>query len=157
LEKSQVVDQRRQRVLAFLQAHAVPLSRQGTVVSSFRRRGGRKIGPYYRLAFRDGRVQRSLYLGDDMALVKEVRAALEALQRPRRARHALRRQKKAIRKALAQCRAELEGELARRGWWLKGSEIRGWCTPRPQVSVTSRAAETGDQAGHGAVIERDPV
>ena len=143
LEKSKVVDQRRQRVFAFIEAHAPQLARQGTVVSSFRRRGGQKIGLYCRLAFREGRVQRSIYLGDDMALVDEVRAALERLQRPHRERCALRRQKKAIRKELAQCRAELKRELARRGWWLKGSEIRGWCTPRPRAWIAPRTAKAG--------------
>jgi hypothetical protein len=157
LEESLVVDQRRQRVLAFIEGHAPHLARQGAVVSSFRRRGGRKIGAYYRLAFRDGRVQRSLYLGDDMVLVNEVRAALETLQRPHRERHALLRQKKAIRRALAQCRAQLKRELARRGWWLQGYEVRGWHTPRPRAPITSRSVEAGDGTVVGSVIERGRV
>jgi len=111
-----------------MEVHTAELAQQGVVVESFRRRGGRVVGPYYRLAFRHGKVQRSMYLGTDMELVAEVRAALRKLQGPQRMRWALRRRRKAI-TALAECRAELRRELARRGLRLQGYEVRGWHTP----------------------------
>ncbi len=150
MEKPQLVDQRRRRVLAFIRRHAEQLARQGTVVSSFRCRGGRTVGPYYRLAFRQGSAQASLYLGNSAELVAEVRSALERLQRPHRQRRALMRQKKTIRRALAECRAELNQELARRGWWLRGYEVRGLQTPRPRTSVACRDRD-GQQPPRGIV------
>ena len=115
-----------------MKVHADLLARQGGIVASFRRCAGRAVGPYYRLAFRDGTVQRSLYLGTDAALVAEVRAALGKLQAPQRERRALQRHKKAVRKALAECRDGLRRELARRGLRLQGYEVRGWQTPDPR-------------------------
>jgi hypothetical protein len=137
LEKLRVVDQRRQRVLAFIAANAETLAKQGAVVTSFRWRGGRRVGPYYHLALRQGRRQRSVYLGADAELVAEVRIALREIQADQRERRAIRRQKKAIRKALVQCRAKLRRELARRGLRLKGYEVRGWHTPGRQAAVAS--------------------
>jgi hypothetical protein len=131
LEIRHFVDQRRQRIGNFIDAHAEQLTHQGTIVSSFRCRGGQRVGPYYRLTFREGRNQRSLYLGNDMDLIAEARTVLQELQRPYRERRAVQRCKSAIRKALTHCRTELRRELARRGLRLQGHEVRGWHTPGP--------------------------
>ena len=132
MEISQRVDQqtdrRRQRVLEFLDAHREDFTQQGAVVASFRRRGGRMVGPYFRLAFREGRGQRSVYLGAEGELVAEVREVLQRIQAPWRERQAIQRNKKMIRKALAQCKDELRRELGRRGLRLQGYEVRGWRT-----------------------------
>jgi hypothetical protein len=141
MEISQVVDQRRRRVRAFIEAHANALARQGVIAASFRHRAGRPVGPYHRLTFRDNKVQRSVYLGTDAELVKEVRAVLENLQEPHRGRRALQRRKKAIRKALTQCRAALRQELVWRGLRLQGHEIRGWHTPGPRLVGTPESCE----------------
>ena len=127
-----------------MEAHAEELAHQGVVVASFRRRGGRVVGPYYRLTFRDGRRQRSLYLGNDVELVAEVRAALREIQTPWQERRAVRQHKKTIRKALAQCKVELRRELRRRGLRLQGYEVRGWQTPGPRAVAVDR-----DQRGQG--------
>ena len=123
------MDGRRKRVLEFIQAHMEQLAQQGTVVASFRRRANQVKGPYYRLAFREGQRQRSMYLVNDEALVAEVRAALRRIQASQHERRAFERRKKAIRKVLAQCRAELRRELERRGLRLQGYELRRWQTP----------------------------
>lgn len=143
VEISRVVDQRRHRVFAFMKAHAEELAQQGAVVVSFRHRGSRMVGPYYRLTLRHGQVQQSVYLGADTEFVAEVRLALQKIQEPRQERRALRQYKQTIRKALAQCRAELRQELGRRGLRLHGYEVRGWQTPGPRVAAADR-----DQKGH---------
>ncbi len=138
MEISQLVDQqtngRRQRVLELIEAHAATLAHQGTVVASFRYRGGRAVGPYHRLAWRQGQVQQSVYLGTDADLVAEVHVLLQELQQLHRERRALRRQKNVVRKVLAECRAELRRELGRRGLRLQGYEVRGWHTPGPRAA-----------------------
>ena len=63
------------------------------------------------LTLRQGQVQHSVYLGTDAVLIAEVRAALRKLQETLRERRAVQRQKKAIRKMLAECRAQLRREL----------------------------------------------
>ena len=73
-------------------AHADALAHQGVIAASFRRRGGRALGPYYRLTLRQGQVQHSVYLGTDAVLIAEVRAALRKLQETLRERRAVQRQ-----------------------------------------------------------------
>jgi hypothetical protein len=144
VEISQLVDQRRQKVLAFIKAHKEALARQGSVVKSFRRRAGRVVGPYYRLAFRDSRRQRSVYLGADAELAAEVHAMLQEIQGTREERRALRQLKRSIRKALSECKAQLRRELGHRGLWLKGYEVRGWRARRARAAVTVGAEEGRD-------------
>jgi hypothetical protein len=102
------------------------LARQGTVVASWRTRHGRKVGPYYRLAWRERGRQKSLYLGCSAELAQAVRHMLAELQRPLREDRALRAE---IQRAWAAFRAHKvvwARELARFGLYLHGSEIRGW-------------------------------
>jgi hypothetical protein len=128
VEKAESVDQRRARVLAFLAGHAEALCRGGSVQQSWRYRGGRRLGPFFRLAYREGAKQCSLYLGRDPALAGEVRAALRQLQAPLRQQREADHRLAEIRAELRQQRRALDGELAQRGLRRKGSEIRGWRT-----------------------------
>jgi hypothetical protein len=127
MEKRNSVDQRRLAVGTFLAAHAANIARQGTIVQSWRRRGRRRLGPYYRLACRDaaGR-QRSVYLGPSGPMVDEARDALRRLQSPRRQRREIEGARRALWRELAMSRSELDAELAKVGLKRKGSEIRGW-------------------------------
>ena len=129
MENRTFVDQRRSQVRDFVKAHREQLARQGAIVSSYRWRDGRKVGPYHRLAYREGSRQRSLYLGTDMELVTEIRGTLQALQQPKQQQRAVRRYKAAIRSALAECQEGLRRELAVRGLRLQGYEVRGWRSP----------------------------
>ena len=66
LENRKSVDQKvakiRQRVMDLIAANAELFAQQGAVVESWRKHGGRRLGPYFRLAYRiDGR-RRSLSL-----------------------------------------------------------------------------------------------
>jgi hypothetical protein len=127
MEKRNSVDQRRLDVRTFLAAHAASLARQGAIVPTRRRRGRRRLGPYYLLVCRDaaGR-QRSVYLGPSGPMVDEAREALRRLQAPRRQRREIGAARRALRRELAQSRIELDAELAKVGLKRKGSEIRGW-------------------------------
>jgi hypothetical protein len=141
VENSKTVDQRRQRIFAFIKKHEGHLARQGGIVATYRYRGGRAVGPYYRVAFRVGTVQQSVYMGTDLGLLAEVHLVLQELQRPYRERRALLQRKKAVRKVLAECRDELRRELARRGLRLQGYEVRGWQTPGPRSAGAPESCE----------------
>ncbi len=146
-EKSGSGAQRREAVLEFLSAHADSLGRQGYVVETWRMRGRRRCGPYYRLRYRDGHTQRSLYLGGSAELAEEVRERLRDLQQPRTERlrwDALLARQRVHGRRL---KAALALELAKIGLKLKGFEIRGFresplgTSPRPVPPGESKQKE----------------
>jgi hypothetical protein len=123
--------------LAILAARPDLFSRQGSVVASWRRRGTRIYGPYYRLAYRDAGRQKSIYLGcEDAApvartapsLVEEVRRRLALRQTPRRRCRILDRLRRHISAALRIQKTKLNIQLRPLGLYLKGFEVRGWRT-----------------------------
>jgi hypothetical protein len=87
--------------------------------------GGRWLGPYFRLAYRDGARQRSIYLGRCVELARRVRELLAELQRPRRQRLVFARLVAQVRASLRSAKAEFERRLAVRGIRLEGFEFRG--------------------------------
>jgi hypothetical protein len=121
------VDQRRQAIETFIHAHAERLAGQGAIVRTWRRRDGRKLGPYYVLVVRDaaGR-QRSVYLGAAGPLVDEIRKRLNSWQRGRREQRSIQAAGLALRRAVVQVNRGLDHELAALGLYRKGFEIRGW-------------------------------
>jgi hypothetical protein len=109
----------------WLAGREMALSRQGYVVESWRQYRGRRLGPYYRLRYRERGRMRSVYLGRDAVLAEEVRGRLSELQRPlRRKREAHKRWKKE-RAYLRILKARWEAELRKIGLRLKGFEVRG--------------------------------
>lgn len=129
MEKRSFVDQRLQAIDQFFAHHAQRLARQGAIVESFRSRGGRQTGPYFRLTSRDeaGR-QVAVYLGRAGELVEQVRQRLAELQEQHHARQQLRSVRRAIRSELRTANLNLDLELRRIGLRRKGSEFRGWST-----------------------------
>ena len=127
MENSRFVDQRRQAVEKFLADHDERLVRQGAIVKTWRRRGGRKLGPYFMLVVRKatGR-QRAVYLGTAGPLVDEVRSRLAACRRGRRPEPGLARARRSLRRAAATANQIFDRELAVLGLYRKGWEIRGW-------------------------------
>jgi hypothetical protein len=112
--------------MALLATRPDLFARQGSVVASWRRRGTRTYGPYYRLIYREEGRQRSLYFGRAGGLVEEVRGRLRALQAPLRGRRA---SKRAGRQAAALMRASkgrLNLQLRLWGLRVQGFEVRGW-------------------------------
>ena len=129
MEKQRVVDQkaaaRLERVEAQVLAHPALFAAQGSVVATWRVYRGRRLGPYFRVSYRESGRQRSIYLGRCEELARRVRALLARLQRPRRQRRLFARLKAQARSSLRRCKARLKEELAVWGIQLKGFEFRG--------------------------------
>jgi hypothetical protein len=101
-------------------------SRQGTIVASWQTYRGRKLGPYYRLAYRaDGR-QRSIYLGKSKNLLRQVRRLLDKLQKPSKTSRILRHAQKTAQADLKTHMAQFRIELLKVGLQLRGYAARGW-------------------------------
>ncbi len=129
MEKTRSVDQksaaRAGRVKAEIAARPGLFAACGAVVASWRTYRGRRLGPYYRLAYREGGRQRSIYLGRCAELARRVRGLLERLHRPGRERRRLARLQAQVRRSLRRWKARLARELAGWGVRVKGYEFRG--------------------------------
>lgn len=140
MEKSKVVDKKGGlAALDFVAEHARLFSRQGVVVEAWRDYRGRRLGPYFRLAFRDQGKQRSLSLGSDRELAEEVRRALSELQAPLCQRRAARKRHARVRAGLRRAKAEWNRELEKSGLYLQGYEVRGWRGPRRRPKLDTLA------------------
>ena len=153
LENRKSVDQKvakiRRRVMDLIAANAELFAQQGAVVESWRKHGGRRLGPYFRLAYRiDGR-QRSIYLGTDVKLAKDICELLADLHAPRRKRQALSRMRESARKNLAKHKDRLRKELAEVGLYQKGNEFRGLRNLTHRCGL-SELVPRGEH--HGAVL-----
>ncbi|MHB1038676.1 MAG: hypothetical protein ACYC0Y_28975 [Pirellulales bacterium] len=95
-------------------------ARQGSVVATWRTRGGVRFGPYYQLAYREAGRQKSLYLGPSAPLAEQVRGLLAELQQPLRYGRLLDRLAAQARASLRQANAELNRVLGTFGFYLKG-------------------------------------
>jgi hypothetical protein len=131
LENREFVDQKAvrkfQAVKRWMEEHRDQLSHQGTVVEAYRTYRSRKLGPYYRLAYRDrnGR-QCSIYLGASVELAEQVQRLLEEYQAGLREQRERCRVRKILRAELKKAKALWADELAKCGLRLQGYEIRGW-------------------------------
>ena len=112
------------RARTFILANPRLFATQGSVVATWRVRGGKRFGPYYRLAYRRGRRQRSIYLGPGH-VADRLRQFLAQLQLPHRRRQLYRRLQTRARASLRQAKKHLAQQLAPLGITLKGYEFRG--------------------------------
>ncbi len=129
-QKSTSVDQhsaaRYDRIAARISAARDIFRRQGAIVTTWRTRGARKLGPYFRLAYRaDGR-QQSIYLGACTKLVARVRALLADLQAVIRRHRAYRVTRRELRTALRRQKAECDAVLRAHGFTPRGYDLRGF-------------------------------
>jgi hypothetical protein len=132
---------RRDTVLRFIKTFRPFLVKQGSVVTSWRRRDAKKAGPYFRLTCRDAdEIQHSIYIGRDGNLVTEVRDILFALQQRRQQARELGRAGPVLRRALRASRRELDEELAVVGLSRRGAEIRGWKNVTPAILAAVESA-----------------
>lgn len=157
MENRQFVDQktepRRNSVERWIATHRDELSRQGAVVATYRSYRGRKLGPYFRLAYRsgDGR-QRSLYLGASAELAQHVRQLLRECHAGLRKRRERRRLHQLLRSELKKAKALWRDELSRLGLRLQGYEVRGWRgvphaqTREPGSSSNRRACDASPES-----------
>ncbi len=126
------------KALTLLSNHPDRFAAQGTVVETWRTCRGRRLGPYYRLAWRENRRQRSVYLGRQGALVKEVRRLLQEAQASRRIRREHRRRAALFREQVSRPIRQYIKEMFRlfgNGLYIKGSEIRGIRTAGPRLTA----------------------
>jgi hypothetical protein len=142
LENRDFVDQLAHPAVALLAARPELFARQGSLSATWRRRGDKTFGPYYRLRYRDQRRACSLYLGPAGALVDRVRGALDTLQSPLRQRRAFDQLRRSVRDALRRDRRTVDAHLRRLGLWLKGFEVRGWRTS-PLRTLTRWSGQAG--------------
>lgn len=142
LEKQRSVDQKLAALSSFMDAHERILSRQGSIVESWREYNGKKLGPYYRLTCRVvGGKQESHYLGRNKQLIAAARARLESLQEPARLAKLERKMIRQLRDELQTCKTEWSRQLAEFGLTLKGNEVRGWRRSKPLTCTTTKKAE----------------
>jgi len=116
------------------------LARAGSVVATWRTYRGRRLGPYYRLSYREDGRQRSIYLGRSSQLAEHVRGLLTDCQRPARQAHELRRTRAVLMKDLRRQKAAWDQELQAAGLYARGYVVRGWRhwrgAPSPRHLVT---------------------
>ena len=127
MEKYDFVDQRAKEINEFITVNAVHLAIQGSIVAAYRMRNGHRLGPYFRLACRDGDGRQiSVYLGTERPITAEIRERLRELQEPMQSRRYWNSVRRAVRQELKKARQQLHKELAKQGLMSKGAEIRGW-------------------------------
>ena len=135
LEKLESVDQKIIDAVSLIRQQADIFSHQGSVQESWRSYKGRRLGPYYRLVYRSGSKQRSIYLGSDQDGVSLVRETLQLVQQELRRQESISECRKAVRSELRKTRRQLHDQLAAVGLRIQGAEIRGWQSARPQTDV----------------------
>ena len=131
MEKRNPVDQlsmgqetRFDRAHTFILANPRLFATQGSVVATWRVRDGKRFGPYYRLAYRRGGRQRSIYLGP-RPVADRLREFLAQLQRPHHRHRLYKRLQTQVRASLRQAKKQLAQQLASLGVTSKGYEFRG--------------------------------
>ena len=126
MAKTQSVDQLDHAAIRLISARPDLFARQGSVAATWRRRDGKRFGPYYRLAYREDGRQCSVYLGRAGAVVERVRQMLHDLQQPLRQWRMFRRIDRQARAALRASNARVTALLRPLGLRLRGFEVRGW-------------------------------
>ncbi|MEK6233311.1 MAG: hypothetical protein N2C14_01215 [Planctomycetales bacterium] len=120
------VDGKTLDAIRFVADHPEIFTKQGAVTAGWRRRRGRRSGPYFRLAYRRDGKQRSVYLGRCEKRAELIRSLLQRMQRPVQEARALRKWKSSARAALRKCKADWDREVRKLGLRPQGFEIRGW-------------------------------
>jgi hypothetical protein len=123
---AQLNTDRWETVERFILAHRPLFLANGFVVTEWRRRKGLCFGQYFRLRYRDGNIQRSIYLGPYDILAEKIRRLLQKLQFHRTCR----RLSKKIRVSLRLEKKNLKNMLHACGYNLKGNEIHKSKSPR---------------------------
>jgi hypothetical protein len=126
LEKTGFVDQKIDEIRQLIESRPDVFLRQGSVVESWRDYGGKKLGPYFRLAYRNQGKQRSLYLGSSVRLANAVRSLLNVSHQARSRRRELRRIQLSARTRLRELHNLWDQDLKQIGLYLHGFEVRGW-------------------------------
>ena len=117
---------RRVQLLAKFRRAAPAVATAGSIVETWRTYRGRRLGPFFRIAFRESEMQKSIYIGNNPELIAAARELLAELQTDERARRAVKRLQSAARASLRVAKLAWDRELREVGLRRKGFEIRGW-------------------------------
>jgi len=120
----QNADLKTAKILAVIRANRTTFSSQGAVVATWRTYQGRRLGPYYRIAYRHGGAQQSIYLGRSSERARLVRELLAQMQQPQRDARAYQRQRAQVSAGLREAKQAWDQALRCCGLHLKGFEIR---------------------------------
>jgi hypothetical protein len=113
-------------IAAKINAQAHIFAHQGFIISSYRYHRGRKLGPYFRLAYRDeNNRQRSIYIGPHEDIARRIQSLLDDLKAPHIRRRQFLQVFAIIRTALNRHRKQSETELNKHGLYSRGFAIRG--------------------------------
>lgn len=126
LENRNSVDQKLHDIRKRLKSRLDIFTRQGAVVESWRKYDGRRLGPYYRLSYRDGGRQHSIYLGQSRQLADLILKLLEEIQSPVKQQRELDHICSHARAELRKQKKRWNKDLSQAGLCAKGFEIRGW-------------------------------
>lgn len=124
----QPVDQLPHPAIALLSSRPALFRRQGSVAESWRRRGQKTFGPYYRLSYREDGRQKSVYLGRAGKLVAKVRDMLAGLRQSLRQSQAWQRCRWQVLEKVRENKNRLSTLLGSLGLRMQGFEVRGWRT-----------------------------
>jgi hypothetical protein len=128
--------------LAQIEADPAWFARHGVVVAKWRYHGGRKLGPYFALIYRQAGRQRAYYLGREGPLVHAVRQRLAELREHAQRDRTYEQFRRQILGSLRVHKARLNLRLGGLGLRLQGFEVRGWRT-----SDLLRRARTRNRGG----------
>ena len=112
--------------LQFITRNAQTFARNGAVVPTYRTRGNKRYGPYYRVAYRIAGRQCSLYLGRCKQLADQVRQLLAKLQHPRDYRRLCKRANRQRRATMRRVIRHWQLTMRAYGLDFRGCELRGW-------------------------------
>jgi hypothetical protein len=121
-------------VESFILAHRPLFYTNGFVVSEWRWRNRLRFGPYYRLKYREGNIQRSIYLGPSNELAQKVCGLLARLQFHRTCR----RVSKKIRASMRLEIKNMQRLVQPFGYYMKGLALHKRKSPCNQVRFGSR-------------------
>jgi len=116
---TQILSARFKKIKSQILAKSALLSKQGSIIKTWRKHRNIRLGPYFRLIYYENGVRRSIYLGRSEELVQEVRCLLQQIQFRRIAR----RLRAKIRTSLRCQKMHLKNILRAHGYRMKGFEI----------------------------------
>jgi len=126
LENRNLVDQKFRDICDRIESRLDVFAHQGTIVESWRTYSGRKLGPYYRLSYRDGEKQQSIYLGKSKEFADRVKQRLDEIQSPVKQQRRMERIISCARAELREHKRRWNADLEKFGLSSKGYEVRGW-------------------------------
>jgi len=126
LENRKSVDQKFRDISKRIRSRPDIFTRQGAVVESWREYDGRKLGPYFRLSYRDDGRQRSIYLGPSRRFADRIRKLLKEMQSPAKQQRELDQIRALVRAALRKQKKRWDEDLNQAALYAKGYEVRGW-------------------------------